>query len=221
MITFKQYLLVEEGDREEPINLYKFLRKHCQPFLTECDIHDKAGLHEIWDDAILYRGIKTAGMPAIDFEMSNGDKKLGIFKGTRKDRIPKDTHPELTKLVDDKFEEEFGWRPRTEGVFCFGQSGRRHAADYGDVYRIFPMGEIKYVWSPEVYDLTMRLSALADAAAIRARDKHDPHTKEELEKYAKAFSVKDLEYKDTDLDRACKQRNEIMLDCKSYLAIKT
>jgi hypothetical protein len=72
-------------------------------------------------------------------------------KKVRKDRKPKDmdikTHKELNKL----FHKKFGWKVRSEGLFCTGNINE--AGGYGYEFLVFPIGEFKYVWSPEIRDL--------------------------------------------------------------------
>lgn len=213
MKTFKQFLLEEE----EPEQLYQWLREHCQPFLTACGIHAKDDLREILDKAILYRGITPGGGGVkMEFVTSWGDKVEGLVKGVRKDRKPLDTHPDLAKLADQALAERFGWPPRSTGLFAFGKMGRLSTHDYGDPHRIFPMGEFKYVWSPRINDMTNRLLTLT-----MPREKDVPFNKEELDRIRHGMQQELVPlYKDTGLEDAIKGRAEIMLSCKSYVALE-
>jgi hypothetical protein len=92
----------------------------------------------------LYRG----------FEKRTDIDKM-IRKKPRKLRRPKDTEPQLQKMVDKYFLEKFGWKPRAQGVFttsdfdlAVGYSG---TWDYAHI--IFPFDGFEYIWSPKIEDL--------------------------------------------------------------------
>lgn len=101
---------------------YKEIQELCQPFLTQ-----SKGLP-------LYRGyggtLKSfAGMRTV---------------AVRKDRQPRDTSLYVHGLLDAYFQEKFGVKVRSEGLFCTGD--RETAERYGKANYIFPIGEFKFVW---------------------------------------------------------------------------
>jgi hypothetical protein len=76
-----------------------------------------------------------------------------IKKTTRKDRKPRDTPLLIHNIVDDILSKKFGWKPRSEGVFCVisGES-------YHGWHHMLPVGKFSYVWSPKIEDLTKELA---------------------------------------------------------------
>lgn len=68
----------------------------------------------------------------------------------RSDRRPKDTSLAIHNELDSQLEDEFGWKPRSEGVFV--SSGMDSASSYGTTYLFFPKGKYRYVWSQGIRD---------------------------------------------------------------------
>jgi len=68
-------------------------------------------------------------------------------------RKPMNTSPEIHTYINNKFKGIFKWWVRN-GVFA--SAGKDTAEFYGQVYLFFPIGDYKYVWSPEVRDLYTR-----------------------------------------------------------------
>lgn len=213
----KVYQLFEE---ERP-QLYQWLWEHCTPYLTELGLSHKDGLRDIFDVATLYRGENDDGKVE-KFQTSWGANVDGIIKSVRKDRLPRDTPKQLSKLFDDMLEHKFGWRPRQSSVFAFGRTSKGATRDYGrTTYRIFPIGNFKYVWSPVVRDLTFSIPGIAKAAGItKPYNIESDWEPEELAGFSKALSntLEDT-YKDTDLRSMAKGGNEVMIGCDKYLAI--
>lgn len=74
----------------------------------------------------------------------------------RKNRQPKDMPGDLHEILDDYFYKKFGWRPRSEGVFC--AAARSTAEGYGDrPFLIFPFDGYKYLWNKKVDDLYSKM----------------------------------------------------------------
>ena len=135
----------------------------------------------------------------------NGDLEVSYYeKQTRTNRKPRNTGKYEHDLVDEWFDAEFGMAARSMAVFCFGEMGRRDTRDYGSEAVIFPIGDFKYVWSPEVGDLYQALDFPDDRKSIDA--------------YIET-KLPTLKYKTTDLNQAVKDDAEIMIMCKRYLAI--
>jgi hypothetical protein len=120
------------NENQEDISLDKILsmiKKNCKTFLKEVD-------------GFLYRG---SNKKVFDIEK---------FK-TRKDRRPLGTAQEDHDKLDKLFNKKFGWKARSEGLFCAGDLST--VKQYGKVNLVFPIGDYKYVWSPKVKDLTLYL----------------------------------------------------------------
>lgn len=83
-------------------------------------------------------------------------RDIPFIKDVRKDRKPKDTHEGVSRIIDDMFYDKFGFRPRSQGLFCFGMSSKNpfldDIIDFGQSYVIFPIGNFKFIWSPQIDD---------------------------------------------------------------------
>lgn len=68
-----------------------------------------------------------------------------------KGRRPKDMHPDFSKKIDNAMKELFGWKPRSDGLFCYIHPKSGELKNI--FYSVIPAGDYKYVWSPMVQDL--------------------------------------------------------------------
>ena len=162
------------------------LKQDCKPFIRE----KKKGK---W----LYRGIKKS-MPPVD-----------IVK-PRKNRKPRDMPEDLHDELDYKFKEEFGWKSRSEGVFC--TSNMTDAGYYGEPFIIYPIGKFKYVWSKQISDLYMYLKRNGIIQEVL----YQTPTSNKLEQIAK--DIVDL-YQEHNLDDAMDEESEVSILCDSYYAL--
>lgn len=101
-------------------NTSQELHEKCAPFLKQSE------------GKPLYRG----------YGMTPGFKSKEVE--VRKDRQPRDTAPLIHKLMDDYFNDRFGMRVRSQGLFTIGDSFKSDA--YGYPYYVFPVGEFKFLW---------------------------------------------------------------------------
>lgn len=145
-MRFDDYLINEQD--YTPIQLdaakiYTTLSKDCKMFLKEFEKTEQP----------VPKGSKS--IPSSYRWLLRGTYKSTdkIKKVTpRSDRQPKDTPPELHKLLDWEFKRRFGWYARSEGVFVTGYY--QDAKAYGTaIYMVFPIGRYDYIWSPKVKDL--------------------------------------------------------------------
>jgi len=132
----------------------------------------------------------------------------------RKNRKPLDTPKEIHDKFDELFKKEFGWKVRSEGVFC---SGDAPSSAYGDLYYIFPIGKFKYVWSPDIRDLTVELEHFGILYASPDGHYEKTDRKDIDEILPQLVST----YKDDDLQAALRSGNEISLKCKKYYVMNT
>lgn len=123
----------EEYDDEEFEEIISILENECKQFLDEVK-EGKVGP--------IFRGAKN-----IDDTYTKG---LGV-KGSRIDRAPLDTRRDVSKILDNCFEEKFGVKLRSSGVFA--SKLPTVASDYGRPYLFFPIGDYEYFWNPDVKDL--------------------------------------------------------------------
>jgi len=126
---------VKHGDVEFSLDreVISKIKHECSDIVKEYALTNK----------LLYRGTKTSRRETIS------DNVYKIIP--RNDRKPKDTDPSDQRSIDDLFEDIFGWRPRSEGVFV--SSSSTVAKSYGKIYVFFPVNGYKYVWSPNYEDL--------------------------------------------------------------------
>jgi len=178
----------------KPISEYdidSLIQKDCKPYLRQ--IKDK----------YLYRGMK------ISDEAIKGQPRM--------DRMPKDTALHMSKFIDEVCQKLFGWKPRSQGLFATG--GSYQAGVYGQVYEIYPIGNFKFLWSPNVHDLYTEIRVLINSYRHK-------QGKPRTEAYDDLMKIPDFldvvrkfiktEYRDKDLYKAAMHEGEVMILCKSY-----
>ena len=206
--TFKQFL--EDLDSKQ-FTFAELLHGPCAPFFRQSQ-----------KNGMLVRGMNGFGQLVGEMSLGEGfgDIKFTVFKKTvRKDRRPIDTARELSKVIDDWFEDEKGIRARSEAVFCFGEAARKIAYEYGTLAVVLPIGKFTYVWSPDVPDLfddVIRGRLQTDQGEIKpayldSRGKVDVETVHNL--------LNSLHYTINGFDKAVGDSVEIMIDCDEYYVI--
>lgn len=116
-----------DNDEEKVIKMAQLLFRDCKRYLKDIG---KGG-------DVMYRGAHGADMTKIV---------------PRKNRQPKDMDTEMQEELDDAFDSQFGWRPRSEGVFCSGDY--HQASAYGKrVFTVWPIGKYKFLYNDNVNDL--------------------------------------------------------------------
>jgi len=167
----------------------KFLLKiqaNCQPYFNEVG----------FDTAMtgLYRGMHIS--------------EPYILKSTRlKNREPLGMDPDTKNDVNDYFSDNFG-APFRDAVFCTGD--KIIADNFGHPFVIFPKGNFKYFWSPDVFDLNTTISRFY----FNSEGQVNPQVIPEL------IPGIITSYTTQDLDSAIKSKNEIMIRCNKYYAIR-
>jgi hypothetical protein len=191
--------------REEVIA--KKILKDCIPFLTE--INYQAHSYSI------FRGMY--GLEKIFFAGKNP-----IY------RQPRDTEYVLHKIVDKWFLSKTGVQYRSNALF--GTGDEMEALSYGNVYRIFPIGEFSFVWSPNVKDLTYDVLEYINPYEYLPDTSYDEekknkelvrlHLNPELINHVHSIMT-DAGYQRTNLKQAIESGCEISLHCKAgYYALK-
>lgn len=210
MKTFKQYLA--EGETQE---LEDFIIERCHYFLSELDADVEDAINNP-----LYRGIDVSGESRKIKLLVDGKVRTCLIKNVRQDRKPRDTHPWVSEWTDNAFEEIFGWKPRSQALFCTGS--RSQAEEYGQVYQIFPIGKFKYVWSPAVPDMITPVKQIMRDLNISTSVRMS-NEKPADEKLADFFErISDFigeKYKDDELYDVIGKPHEVMINCKQYLAV--
>lgn len=138
MKSFQEFIVESERvERLDSDEIIQTIASECRPFLDEIGFDGSA-------DQLAFRGME--------------DGNIYIKNYVRKDRKPKDTSLTTHSLVDDAFNDVFGWRARSQSVMAFPSTGP--AKLYGNAFAIFPIGEFRYLWSEIVKDMTMDLGKL-------------------------------------------------------------
>jgi hypothetical protein len=179
-----------------PMQIEEALIRDCQPYLKEA-----RSLHG--DERQFWRGISSNDI---------SEKTLVDVIHARLDHreafsTPSDVHHMLNRW----FEKKFGWKARN-GVFAVGNLSE--ANFYGTPHAIFPIGEFKYVWSPNVYDLYGDLE-LHLFSKEHPDGQPDVYTEKVLDENISYFK-----WLDTDLQEALGKNREVMFKCDTYIAIK-
>jgi hypothetical protein len=78
----------------------------------------------------------------------------------RSDRKPKDTNIWVHNLLNKEFLKKFGWKVRN-GVFATSDKNEILIRNYGIPYLFFPVNGFKFVWSPDIGDLTVAFGRYA------------------------------------------------------------
>jgi len=182
---FEKYIIAEKASnypevalvRGKLIKFDKFIddvRASCRPWLSAVK---NCPMKTVW------RGV-------------DGDVPFISNKKVRADRRPYSTDPSLHQAFDTRFEEVFGWKPRSSGLFVTGTSAT--AGMYGDTtYLVFPAGPFKFLWSDKIYDLYTQGTQWGGLNNL----------------------INKNNYKEKDICGAIASDNEIMIGCKSYYGI--
>jgi hypothetical protein len=139
--------------------------------------------------------------------LTRHQKAIGpVFKKTtRKNRRPLDTPLKFHTLLDNWFKENFGWKARSSGLFCWGTPFPLLASGW----MVFPAGNFKYVWSSKIKDLYQYFMMEIDKGDILTE--YEDVFDDFIDKFANT-------YIDKNLKKAVVSRKEIMIDCNySYL----
>ena len=184
----------------------KIFHDECKPFQKEI------GFDGTFDFKPLKRGMKN--------------KPSLLIGNVRPDRKPTDTPLPIHEFMDNWFYEKFGVKFRSNAMFA---TKSQSAQIYGDVYIVFPIGEFKYCYSSTIDDL---YATIANKIESKLSSHYAPLTKEKFNdflsdednlKFALDIVEKilsDSKYIDSDLEKVS-NFPEIMINCKSYLAIKS
>ena len=143
------YTQFKRKDIEDFIRFWTELEKKCNGFIKELTTNNKSR-------NMLLRGSNGAGP---DF----------FTRNPRTDRKPSDMPDHWHKAFDAYFVREFGWKVRSEGLFCTGLESL--ARGYGDTtLMVFPINGYSYVWSPEIPDLYVERGNHEDISDFKVDD---------------------------------------------------
>lgn len=163
------------------------LKKECGKY-----INDIKGTSPFW------RGMRKATQPYKDTSLEK--------RTPRKSRRPLDTDRAWTLAADDYFDDKFGWRPRTQGVFATKDVG--FARGYGAAFMMFPIGDYEYIWSPNVSDFWV----------LYDQEKHKSGPTQPGNKFKNLMD--ESEYTDKNIKQAPHDA-EVMFRCKNYYIVNS
>lgn len=171
--------------------IIKAIKHNCQPWLQATN-----------NPTGLYRGIRDTA--------SVLNKKVRL---TKRMTTAMPTH--LHDGLNEWFSAKFG-APYRNAAFCTGDNVI--TLSFGSTYSIFPKGEFSFLWSPNVWDLNMRVN---DAMATHDDTIPEGDTPEEEVHDLQTRVLPSMNYTNKDIDAAMKAKVEIMLRCESYYAVST
>lgn len=152
--------------------------------------------------------------------------RYGFFSGlqkfkSRKHRHPMDTSLFVHKILDDMFEEKFGWKARSENsVFVTGHENL--ARDFGETYIFLPFDGFEFIWSPKITDLYTKLNSyknnygLVDKTSFSVGEFEAHNLRAKFDKKINEIVTT---YTNKELDQAIKSKNEIMFHCEYYYGL--
>lgn len=173
---------------KEWLKIVKSIHRDCKPFLQQA----KGGT--------LYRGL------------GNADDDFLKKKVRLTDRVPKDMPQEIHNKLNQYFLMKHGGKFRN-ALFVSGDMSV--AIEYGNLYRIFPIGQFEFLWSPKVFDLYQ------DWEEYEPK-KWDVENRDiKLKEALKFFHDEILKdgYTTDNLAAAIQSKNEIMLRGRNYYAV--
>jgi hypothetical protein len=192
------------------------LLNECENFLNE--------------SVMLYRGMK---LDIDDYQ---------LFQ-RRNNRRPKDTPEHIHLILDELFEEKFGWKARSSGIFVTPSMGdAKNYSGYisnttqSDPYIFIPKGEYSILYNPDIIDLFAHLDYTYFYISDWYGEKYDTYFNAEMkqwdeDEYDEKYKEIHLEYEedlreyledlvdgyqDYDLRYATNHINEIMFNCDEF-----
>lgn len=184
------------------------IKKQCKPFLAE--IKNQPLEYPLW------RGFKA---PA---DARNAGMKLARLE----ERNPESTSPQDHMALNNFFVRRYG-HPYRNGIFATGME--QQAQDYGRAYMIYPIGKFDYLWHTQIYDMYGDVIAktesprgeklwwaYANDLGIHDEDKFEMLLDNaDLTDFLNWLWIKNG-WKKTDLVKAIKSENEIMIWAEKY-----
>jgi hypothetical protein len=164
------------------------IKRDCQPYLSQ-----------VQDPMKLRRGVKRD----YDADSQTGRPMFNKRKSHLAGRNPRGSwmqkwHP----VVNDYFTAEFGL-PFRNGIMTTGD--QMQSSHFGTDVAVFPIGEFKFLWSPEVTDINHQ---------FRAGNWDIQDSKQRL-----LNALESANYQTTDLQAAIDSKNEIMIWAESYYTL--
>ena len=223
-MRLQQYINEAAGDKESIQLLLQELYTKCMPFINDL-------VRGGWNYTLKGNNLMYSGRDANDWLFFHGI--------VRKNRRPFSTNKYEQVFLDDLFKKKFGWKARSNAIFC---TGSYSAADsYGKPFSIFPIGKYKFLWNKDVPDLftSFDFRDIKDTFINKHRkelsgkykraeyydfttdlytklDRNTPVWKQYEQEVYTSFIIT---YTNKNIVLAIKEKNEIMVNCKEYIAV--
>ena len=193
-------LLCEVVDNDIINILAEAIIKDCKPYLQQIDYDLKR--HS------LYRG----DFRLDDLSVLDENKHPHTIPGHNIDRNPVDTPKRIHDYANKIFTQQFG-APFRNGLFVAHNAGV--AETYGTLCQIYPIGDFKYLWSPEESDMYFAWAEFCNKTSDTLKN-----PKIELyELFEKLLDVNHFQYTNKNLKEATRSTHEIMLYCDNCYII--
>lgn len=187
-LKFNKYLTEANNDY-----YFEKIKKECKPYLSKIKNSE-------------FMLVRDAGA---------GNKK-SYKKKVRKHRRPMDTPLVVHEYLDKTLKDKFGWKPRSEGLFCFASN-----SDMLNVHYVFPIGKFKFVYSDYVDDATVYLADKSDNTVSGFSYNFEEEV--DMAKIKNAWEKEALKtYKSTNFNKALELGNkdyEISIKCDAAYLI--
>ena len=144
-----------------------------------------------FENLVFFRGVSGSTDPSV----------CSVRK-VRKDRRPRDTLLHLHTAADEWFLRKFGFKFRSQALFLTSTqtTATAYASAPENVYRIIPLDQYTFCWSPKISDMLQLIDATTTPEMLwHALDAAD--------------------YRIDDLKSAHTSGNEVMLVCDQYISI--
>lgn len=150
------------------------------------------------------------------------DKNIKTYQifTRRKNRTPRDMDDGYHNLFNVKFQQKFGWKARSEGIFT--TSNFKNAEGYGHVYIFIPENNYSFIWSNKIIDLWTEFSiykrsygsylSSKETEILIMKDMNSKEVKEIIDRMLKTYT-------DTNIKNAILSGHEIMFNCNTYMLI--
>lgn len=219
MISFKQFILTENDENDLDMFI-DTIKRECSEFLRYNKVSIKSG-------GALFRGIV-------------GSDDTGNLMGPiepRRNRWPMSTPRNRHNLMDDWFKNKFGFRYRSNGLFCFPNWDDANSYSR-KVFFIFPANGYELCASNSILDLFTEFNDLSESPSDHALEwfqneyyKDAPSKEEAIELFRqyerennKGFIegiLKNGDYFETKQLDDINIKSEVMVQCSEYYAIRT
>ncbi len=187
-MDFKSYV----AEDNEPDKINKIISADCYPFLKESHALE------------LYKGY------------ANTKYFKRVIPGLYKIKVIKNRKPllgnnEYFNLFNKAFEEKFHI-PKIRSISVVSSGNIDVANDYGDVYKIYPIGYFSYIWSPKVEDAYIEWDAVMTELEYKGAGPELSDKQKAMKKLVSSYKMKDLA-------KGLRSGNEILFQCEEYYAV--